>query len=104
VTGASRRQGIGAAVCRALAAHGADILFTHWQTYDGVHGSGVDAEGPSGLERELCAMGVRASSLEVDLSHPDAHVCVLDTVAERLGPPVVLVNNAAHSTSEGYER
>ena len=34
VTGASRRRGIGAAICRALASHGADVLFTHWQPYD----------------------------------------------------------------------
>ncbi|MGD9893037.1 MAG: 3-ketoacyl-ACP reductase, partial [Dehalococcoidia bacterium] len=29
VTGAGRRLGIGAAICRALAAAGADICFTH---------------------------------------------------------------------------
>lgn len=34
VTGASRRQGIGAAICRALAAEGADIFFTCWRPYD----------------------------------------------------------------------
>ena len=44
VTGAGRRQGIGAAICRALASHGADILLTHWQTYDLVHSNGVGAE------------------------------------------------------------
>ncbi len=34
VTGASRRQGIGAAICRALAANGADVFFTHWRPFD----------------------------------------------------------------------
>ncbi len=103
VTGASRRQGIGAAICRALASHGADVLFTHWQHYDGVHGSGIDTEGPADLEREMHAMGVRASALEIDLALPDAHLRVLDTASERLGSPTILVNNAAHSTSDGYE-
>jgi 3-oxoacyl-[acyl-carrier protein] reductase len=48
-------------------------------------------------------MGVRASALEIDLAEPDAHLRVLDAVVERLGPPVILVNNAAHSTSDGYD-
>ncbi len=103
VTGASRRRGIGAAICRALANHGADILFTHWQAYDGSHGNGVDGDGPAVLERELLALGVRASGLAVDLAQPDAYLQVLDAAAARLGTPTILVNNAAHSTSDGYE-
>jgi 3-oxoacyl-[acyl-carrier protein] reductase len=34
VTGASRRQGIGAAVCRALAQAGIDIFFTNISVLD----------------------------------------------------------------------
>ena len=34
VTGASRRDGIGAATCRALGALGANIFFTHWRAFD----------------------------------------------------------------------
>ena len=104
VTGAGRREGIGAAICRALASHGADILFTHWQAYDQAHGNGADADGPAALERELTALGVRASGLAVDLAQPEAYLAVLDAAAQRLGPPSILVNNAAHSTSDGYER
>lgn len=104
VTGASRRQGIGAAICRALASHGADIFFTHWRSYDRAEGSGLDADGPALLEAELRTLGVRASGLEVDLALPGAYLEVLDTAAERLGTPTILVNNAAHSTSDGYER
>jgi 3-oxoacyl-[acyl-carrier protein] reductase len=103
VTGASRRQGIGAAICRALASHGADVLFTHWRAYDGAQGNGLDADGPAALEVELLALGVRACGLEVDLSQPDAYLRVLDATAERLGAPSILVNNAAHSTNDGYE-
>jgi 3-oxoacyl-[acyl-carrier protein] reductase len=103
VTGASRRQGIGAAICRALAAQGAGILFTHWQAYDHAQPHGADADGPVALEGELHAMGVRAVGLEIDLSLPDSPVRVLDAAAERLGPPAILVNNAAHSTRDGYE-
>ena len=34
VTGASRLQGIGAAICRELADAGYDIFFTYWTEYD----------------------------------------------------------------------
>lgn len=102
VTGASRRQGIGAAICRALASHGADILFTHWQPFDRDLGNGEDAVGPTELVAELRALGVRAAALAADLATPDTYLRVLDAAAE-LGTPTILVNNAAHSTSEGYE-
>lgn len=104
VTGASRRGGIGAAICRALASHGAAIAFTHWQAYDRDHGVGADTDGPAALERELVALGVRACALAVDLAQPDAYLRVLDAATARLGPPGILVNNAAFSTRDGYER
>jgi 3-oxoacyl-[acyl-carrier protein] reductase len=103
VTGASRRVGIGAAICRALASGGADVLFTHWQPYDRGPGVAEDPEGPDGLLAELRGMGVRAEALKVDLSHPDAPKLVLDAAEARLGPPGILVNNAAHSERDGYE-
>ena len=42
ITGASRRGGIGTAICRALARNGADIFFTHWGAFDKLEGSGAD--------------------------------------------------------------
>jgi NAD(P)-dependent dehydrogenase (short-subunit alcohol dehydrogenase family) len=68
VTGASRRIGIGAAVCRALAAHGADIFFTYWRSVDSMLPVGVDEDGPAKLQNELRELGVRCESLEIDLS------------------------------------
>lgn len=47
VTGASRRRGIGAAICRALAANGADIFFTHWSAFDRTLPWGADENGPT---------------------------------------------------------
>ena len=104
LTGAGRRRGIGAALSPALASHGADICFTHWQPYDRELGSGADDDGPATLERELHALGVRAVGLAIDLAQPDAHLRVLDAAADRVGMPSILVNNAAHSTGDGYER
>ena len=100
VTGASRRKGIGAAICRVLAARGADIAFTHWVAADAWD---ADPDGPTALTTELTAAGVRVAAISVDLSTPDAATTVLDQVESRLGPPSILVNNAAHSTRDGFE-
>jgi 3-oxoacyl-[acyl-carrier protein] reductase len=104
VTGASRRRGIGTAVCRALAARGSDVFFTHWVPFDRTQPFGEDPEAPEVLLEGLRATGVRAEYMEIDLSLPDAPERLLDTVAERLGGPSILVNNAAHSTRDGFER
>lgn len=102
VTGASRRQGIGAAVCRMLASHGADILLTHWQAYDQEQPYGADDDGPDALLRELRALGVRAEGLQIDLADPASPARVLDVAEAELGPPMILVNNAAHSVDADY--
>lgn len=103
VTGVGRRRGIGAAICRALAARGADIAFSYWKPYDRKMPWESDEGGAEALLGELRSMGVRAEGIEVDLSLPDSPERLLDAVAERLGPPSILVNNAAHSTRDGYE-
>lgn len=102
ITGASRQQGIGAAICRALAAEGADIFFTCWHPYDqNIYGDAKEDE-PGLLAQELQALGARCASLEIDLSLPDAPARLLDEVEHRLGHPSILVNNAAYSTSDDY--
>jgi 3-oxoacyl-[acyl-carrier protein] reductase len=103
VTGASRRVGIGAAVCRALATAGADIAFTHWRAYDRAMDY-PDEDGPDALLAELRDLGARVEAFERDLSDAGALLPLLDDVEARLGPLTILVNNAAHSTRDGYER
>ena len=103
VTGASRRIGIGAAVCRALATDGADIFFTHWRAFDHTQPYGWDEDGPAILQDELRGIGVRCENLEIDLSNVDAPQHILDEVEARLGSPSILINNAAYSTRDGYE-
>lgn len=93
VTGAGRCRGIGAAICKALAEEGADVFFTHWK----------EGNEPEGLLEELRGVGVRAETMEVDLSLLESPERLLDMVAARLGQPSVLVNNAAYSTRDGYE-
>ena len=102
VTGAGRRIGIGAAVCRALAARGADVVFGYWSPYDREE-YGTGADEPLALRRELRGMGVRAEGVEVDLARPEAPEELLGEATDLLGPITILINNAAHSTRDGFE-
>lgn len=103
VTGAGRSEGIGAAICRALAERGADVLFTHWKDYDREMPWDPDEAGPESLRQELRGLGVRAESVEMDLSLPESPELLLDLVTEKLGAPSILVNNAAYSVHDGFE-
>ena len=103
VTGVRRRRGIGSAVCRALAARGADVALSYWKAYEGGMPWDADEDEPAKLVRELRASGVRAEAVEVDLSLSGSPKELLDAAGERLGVPSVLVNAAAHSEHDGYE-
>ncbi|HEX7301195.1 MAG TPA: SDR family oxidoreductase [Solirubrobacteraceae bacterium] len=83
VTGAGNPRGIGAACVRALAERGATVAYTI-------------------LRGETAPPELPGTPFETDLSEPDAPERLLDAVTERLGHPTVLVNNAAHSTRDGY--
>lgn len=102
VTGASRRKGIGTAICRALARDGADILFTHWKPYDRSMEWGAEDEWPDELAQELRANGVRVVHMEVDLTDLEAPTRILAEATSLLGPPAILINNATHSTQDGF--
>jgi 3-oxoacyl-[acyl-carrier protein] reductase len=102
VTGATRTIGIGAAVCRRLAADGADIAFTHFLNYD-TEMYGAPQDGPETLREELEAAGVRVRSLPVDLSQPGVAPGLFDRVTSELGPVDILVNNAAYSTHDAWD-
>src|SRR5664279_2858474 len=82
---------------------GANILFTTWQAYDREQPHGVDENGPMALEEALLNLGVKVRRLEIDLARPDSAAHVLDDAEHWLGLPDVLVNNAAHSTHDGFE-
>lgn len=103
VTGATRTAGIGAAICAALARNGADIAFTHFTSYDAEMYES-DTGDPARIEAGLRELGVRVASIPIDLAAADAATRLLDEVEARLGPVTILVNNAAYSTRDGYEK
>jgi NAD(P)-dependent dehydrogenase (short-subunit alcohol dehydrogenase family) len=79
VTGGAR--GIGAALCRYLAAEGAAVVV-------------ADLADGSALVEELTAAGLSASAVRTDVSDEAAWGRLVDTVVERHGRVDALVNNA----------
>jgi 3-oxoacyl-[acyl-carrier protein] reductase len=90
VTGGN--TGIGAAVVRALAQEGAAVAIAYHQ----------QADLADALVREAEALGTRGAAIPVDLSDAGAPAALLDAAEHALGPLAILVNNAAHSTRDGY--
>lgn len=104
VTGATRLQGIGAAICNALAQAGIDIFFTTWPSYDRTMPWGVHDNEAFLIQQQVESYGVRCKFIEINLSEADSFNQVLNTVEQELGAPSILVNNAAYSTRDGYEQ
>lgn len=93
VTGVSHNRGIGAATCKKLAELGADVFFTYWN---------AEPDWSEYFQKELSEYDVRCASLEVDLSDSSSATTIMNAVINTLGTPSILVNNAAHSTRDGY--
>lgn len=93
ITGASNPRDIGTAICRKLASQGINIFFTHWN---------ADNDWILNFQQEIVNMGLHCEGLEIDLANAGAASVIFNTVVTKLGYPSVLVNNAAHSTNDGY--
>jgi 3-oxoacyl-[acyl-carrier protein] reductase len=105
VTGASRTRGIGASICRAFAEQGCSLLLSAHSSYDKL--SYPDDPAGKGVEllvEELQGRGAAAGYLEADLAQPDCADLLLNRAEELFGNPSILVNNAAFSSKDGYEK
>ncbi|MFV8828547.1 SDR family oxidoreductase [Alkalihalobacterium sp. APHAB7] len=102
ITGVSRLQGIGTAICQELAEAGYDIFFTYWMKYDQTMPWKMDEDEPMKIKDLLSQKGVNVSCMELDLTQVDAPQLLLQRVTEELGYPDILINNAAHSTNNDY--
>lgn len=102
VTGASRLNGIGAAICKELAENGCNIFFTYWTEYDNSMPWKIEADEPAKLKEELERFGVKVASLEVDLSQAAELESLLKQVESESGQADILVNNAAYSTDTDF--
>ncbi|MGM0881570.1 MAG: SDR family oxidoreductase [Bacillota bacterium] len=106
VTGASRRKGIGTAICKALASEGADIFFTHFSSYDKnvIQYDDVEDDWSVQFSEELRNFDIRVENMELDLSSLDSSSRLLDEVEARIGTPSILVNNATYSVDVGFRQ
>lgn len=103
VTGATRLNGIGAAICKELAQKGVHIFFTYWPWYDKGMPWGMKDDEPFLLKEQIESFGVRCRMAKINLAQSYAPNRLLYMVSEQLGEPTILINNAAHSTNTNYE-
>jgi 3-oxoacyl-[acyl-carrier protein] reductase len=96
VTGVGRYQGIGAAICRALAQEGANVFFTYWHEYDAKLFPSNNQINPTTFAAELERYAIKAAFAEVDLSSTGSATRLFDEVKQRLGSPTILINNACY--------
>ncbi|GAB11310.1 3-oxoacyl-[acyl-carrier-protein] reductase [Gordonia araii NBRC 100433] len=81
VTGAAR--GIGAGVAKRLAADGLAVAVLD-----------LDADACADTVAAITEAGGKAIAVGADVSNEDSVAAAVDKIAEELGPPVVLINNA----------
>ncbi len=82
ITGGS--GALGRVMVRTLAEAGADIAICYYR----------DAESAQRLEDEITAKGVRAITVQADVTDQDSINRMRDTVSEKLGAANIIVNNA----------
>jgi NAD(P)-dependent dehydrogenase (short-subunit alcohol dehydrogenase family) len=90
VTGASR--GIGESIAKVFAAEGAAVAVSARTEHES------DARLPGTIHdtvRAITGEGGRAVAIRADLSKPDDRVALVERTVAELGPPDVLVSNAA---------
>lgn len=103
VTGAGHRLGIGAALCRAFAAQECRVFFTYCKTFDQPIYRNEEND-VAALAEELRAVGTTVEYMDIDLAIAENAEVLLDRVQRVFGDPSILVNNAAYSTRDGFER
>jgi 3-oxoacyl-[acyl-carrier protein] reductase len=103
VTGASRRAGIGHAICRRLAAYGASVFVHHFSPHDAGQEWGAD-EIPSvvaGVREALASPDARVADMSADLADPSAPAQLVAATVAEFGQLDILVCNHARSGSDG---
>ncbi|MGH3281158.1 MAG: SDR family oxidoreductase [Trebonia sp.] len=105
VTGVSRRDGIGYATARRLAALGASLFLHHYTPHDRLQPHGADPGGiravMDGVTSTLADAGARVDDMELDLTDPAAPGQLIDAAASACGHLDILICNHARSGGDG---
>ncbi|MBB3132286.1 3-oxoacyl-[acyl-carrier protein] reductase [Paenibacillus rhizosphaerae] len=105
VTGVSRPGGIGAAICRAFAAEGASLFFTHLYDYDkNIYPNDADECWPDLFAEELRQWDIKVGHLKLDLALPGSWTILLEEVRKVVGFPTILVNNATYGVGADFRQ
>ena len=96
ITGAGRRGGIGAAVARRLAEHGAHVVLADLcaPPSDLPNAGGGRWEEMVAIANEIESLGVRALPVRADVTDAEAVQALVAAVREAFGRLDILVNNA----------
>lgn len=99
VTGTSRRDGIGYAIARRLAAYGASLMVHHFRPHDEAQPWGGDDVSAvlSGVQDALLGPGSRAADVSADMALPDSPAQVMAAAVAEFGHVDILVCNHARS-------
>jgi 3-oxoacyl-[acyl-carrier protein] reductase len=100
VTGASRRAGIGYAVCRRLAAYGASVFVHHFSPHDADRPWGAD-EVSAVVDGVRSVASAPVADMSADLADPSGPAGLVAAVVAELGGLDILVCNQARSGSDG---
>jgi 3-oxoacyl-[acyl-carrier protein] reductase len=102
ITGVGRRQAIGFAIARRLAAMGADLFVHAFTPYNRAAPWGGDPDEGAGILKELRATGRRVEHAEVDLADPEAPARLVAAAAAAFGHVDVLIANHTHSVHQPF--
>ncbi len=96
ITGAGRKRGIGAAIARELAEHGADIVISDLcaPPSDLPHGGNPAWEELQGVADEIGGYGQKTLSIKADITQSADVQAMIKQVEEAFGRLDILVNNA----------
>jgi 3-oxoacyl-[acyl-carrier protein] reductase len=103
ITGASRRQAIGAGIARRLVADGAAVLLHSWSVHDAAQPWGADPGGADALVAELRDQGGCVEHVSIDLAAADAPGRLVGTACGAFGHLDIVVANHARSSVQALE-